>query len=129
MEGIDEFMYHLPPTLRTAVSVSMHRKTFLTDPFFKELGDSRMLSFVGQRLRPQFFQTGQFLYRQADQIKTFKIFTKGMAAFVHPRFSNQIFAIVDPAEAIKNRHPRQIKNCGFEDTILNICMFMKKVQD
>lgn len=47
MEGIDEFIQELPPSLRMAVSVNIHRKTFTTDPFFKELGDSRMLSFVG----------------------------------------------------------------------------------
>ena len=129
MEGIDEFMQQLPPTLRMAVSVSIHRKTFLTDPFFKELGDSRMLSFVGQRLRPQFFQTGEYLYRQADEILTFKIFTKGMAAFIHPRFENKIFAIVDPGDALKYPKSSVMKNCGFEDTVLNICLFIKMIQE
>jgi hypothetical protein len=96
MVGLADFVETLPPQLKIAVALFMHKKTFTTHPFFKELGNQRLLSFIGSRFRPQFFNTGQYLYRQGDEITTFKVVTKGVAAFVNPRYLNEMFAVIDP---------------------------------
>lgn len=103
----------------------IHKKTFETDPFFKRLSH-RMLSFVGQRLRPLYAQTGTCLYRQGDDITTYKILTRGLAAFVHPDYHNQMFALVDP-EMVNRGMLNNFKNCGFEDSVMNHLLFVKEI--
>ena len=47
MRGLNEFIEDLPPQLKTAVAVQIHKPTFTNDPYFKRLANNRMLSFVG----------------------------------------------------------------------------------
>ena len=56
-----------------------------------------MLSFIGQSFRPKFYQTGEFVYRQGDEIASFEIVRRGIGAFVQPKYHNQMFAIIHPA--------------------------------
>jgi len=51
VEGLSEFIENLPTTLRIAVVMSIHRKTFKTHSFFKGLGNRRLLAFIGQRFK------------------------------------------------------------------------------
>jgi hypothetical protein len=94
--GLNDFVEHLPPQIRIAVALFMHKRIFRTHPFFRQLGDKRLLSLIGQRFRPICFTTGQYIYRQGDEITTFKVATKGIGAFVMPRYDNEIFAVIDP---------------------------------
>lgn len=43
------------------------------------------------------------------------IATKGIAAFVQPRYKNQIFAIVNP----ENPHEKILQYMGYEDSMFN----------
>ena len=49
--GLNDFVESLPITLRIACVMSIHRKTFRMHPFFKGLGNRRLLAFIGQRFR------------------------------------------------------------------------------
>jgi len=84
--SLANFVENLPPQLRIAASIHIYQKTFTTHPFFKGLGNRRILAFFGERFRPKFYQTGDYLYRQGDDITNFQIATKGLAAFVKPRY-------------------------------------------
>ena len=53
--GLEEFIYQLPETLRISVTYNMHKDVFTNHPFFSNIGNRRLLSFIGQRFRPQFF--------------------------------------------------------------------------
>ena len=75
-----------------------------------------MLTFIGNRLKPAFYLTQAYIYRQGDEINTFKFVIEGMAALVQPRYNNAIFAVIDPnlakpavlgsIESIKNLHQK-----------------------
>jgi hypothetical protein len=86
--GMTKFVELLPPQVRTAVGLFMHKKTFRTHPFFSRLGNKRILSEIGQRFCPMFYNSGSYLYRQGDDINTFKVVTKGIGAFVMPLYEN-----------------------------------------
>ena len=84
--------------------------------------NTRVLAFIGQSLRPSAFEAGQFVYKEGDEITTFKIVTDGLAVFVEPRYGNQIFAIVDPkhrSDHGKNVKGKILKYFGFEDSVMN----------
>ena len=68
----------------------------MTHPFFRGLKNERLLAFFGQNFRPKYYESGVYLYRQGDNIMNFDIVTKGVGAFVQPRYHNQMFALVHP---------------------------------
>ena len=45
--GLNDFVEHLPPQIRIAVALFMHKRTFRNHPFFRQLGDKRLLSLIG----------------------------------------------------------------------------------
>ena len=65
------------------------------------------------------------------------IATKGLGAFVQPRYNNQIISIIDPKRAEENnnsRHPKEshkkiLQNMGFEDTVVNHIFLMKDLAE
>ena len=112
----------------------MHKKTFKMHPFFRQLGDKRMLSAIGQRFRPIFFNSGQYLHRQGDDIDTLKVVTKGIGAFVIPSQENQIFAVINPV--MKGKHNQDLigsdkllYHCGFEDTVMSHLVLLKDINN
>ena len=90
------FIDDLPPQLRIAVSIFIYQKTFETHPFFYNIGNERLLAFLGQNFKPRFYESGRYLYHQGDVIGEFEIVTKGIGAFVQPRYHNQMFSIIHP---------------------------------
>ena len=62
------------------------------------------------------------------------IATKGLAAFVQPRYKNQIFAIVDSkneTNVSKNMKAGEklLEYYGFEDSVINHLLLIKDISD
>lgn len=65
--------------------------------------------------------------------------TKGYAAFVQPRYHNQMFAIMDPKRYEENEEKYQklkvkqqnkiLQHCGFEDTVVNHLLLLRELQE
>ena len=87
-QGLATFVESLPQSLRIAVVMSIHTKTFKTHPFFKSLNNRRLLTFIGQNFKQAYYEAGSFIYKQGDEITEFRVCTKGIAAFVNPRYHN-----------------------------------------
>jgi hypothetical protein len=125
---LDEFVESLPPQLKIWVAIKVHKKTFDNDPFFKKLGNKRLLSFFGQRFRPRHFVFGQYLHRDGEIICTYKVIVKGAAAFMQPEYNNQIYAVVSgeyPELEIKQER-LVFTHCGFEDTVMNHILLIQE---
>jgi hypothetical protein len=45
--GLAKFVESLPPQLRIAVSIHVYRKTFTSHPFFADMNNKRLLSYIG----------------------------------------------------------------------------------
>jgi hypothetical protein len=86
--GLANFVETLPPQLRIAVSIHIYKKTFNTHPFFRGLSNRRLLSYMGSHFRPKFYQPGEYLYRQGDEITSFNFIKRGIGAFVKPAYQN-----------------------------------------
>jgi hypothetical protein len=130
--GLADFVQTLPPQLQIAVSIHIYKTTFQKHPFFLNLRDKRMLAYIGQSFHPCYYQTGQYLYQIGDEITSFKIATKGIAAFVQPHYHNQIYAIVNANNLEDNQKPchrKVFQHCGFEDTVINHTLFIKNLKD
>jgi hypothetical protein len=63
MVGLDDFVNSLPQHLSMDVTLAIHAKVFHHHPLMKRLKNKRLLSFLGQRLRPQFNYAGTYVYR------------------------------------------------------------------
>ena len=131
--GLADFVQTLPPQLRIAVSIHIYRTTFQKHPFFLNLRSKRMLAYIGQSFHPCYYQTGQYLYKIGDEITCFSIVTKGIAAFVQPRYHNQIYAIVNANNLedaqTKVNHRKVFQHCGFEDTVINHTLVIKSLKE
>ena len=92
---LSNFIEQLPPQLKVSVAITMYKETFDTHTFFIGMKNTQLLTIMGQNFRPQFYQVGQYLYRQGDEISTIQIMQEGVATFVQPRYHNAIFAIID----------------------------------
>jgi hypothetical protein len=47
MVGLDVFIDALPPHLKMAVSLAIHKKIFQIHPMFKRLKNKRLLALIG----------------------------------------------------------------------------------
>jgi len=117
--GLAKFVESLPTTLRVAMVMQIYKEMFATHPFFKDFRNKRLFAFLGQRLRQSIKEPGEYLYRQGDEITHFIITTKGLAAFVHPRYHNQMFACIDVTMAKTTNNNKIIHSCGYEDVVIN----------
>jgi hypothetical protein len=69
MAGMEEFIDDLPPHLRMAVQIAIHKRTFKFHPLFARMQlNKRLLGWIGSRFRPWFNHAGTFLYKQGDDI-------------------------------------------------------------
>ena len=50
--GLETFIEQLPFDQRVSVAYIIHKDTFVSHPFFRGLGNRRLLSFIGQRFKP-----------------------------------------------------------------------------
>ena len=110
--------------------MSIHTKTFETHPFFRSLGNRRLLTFIGQCFKQAYYEAGDYIYRQGDEISQFRIITKGIATFVNPRYHNQMFAVIDPKLSARKgkSHEKMFYHCGFEDTVVNHLFLIKELE-
>ena len=81
--------------------------------------NKRLFVFIGERLRQSIHEPGEYIYRQGDEITHFNIATKGLAAFVHPRYHNQMFACIDVTMAKQTGNKKIIFSHGYEDVVIN----------
>ena len=130
--GIDGFIESLPAHLKMALTLAVHDKTFRNHPLFRRLKSrNRLLAWIGSRFRPWFNHAGTFIYQQGDDINQLFIVTKGMAAFVAPRFARQIFAIIDPSisdqKSAKKHGSRSLKYIGYEDSVVNHTLLIRDI--
>jgi hypothetical protein len=51
-----DFIDSLPPPLRFSVSITMYKETFDNHNFFNGLRNMKLLTFLAQKFRPQFYQ-------------------------------------------------------------------------
>jgi len=79
-----------------------------------------MLAFMGLEFRTRYYQTGQHLYRTGQDIQSFIIVSKGIAAFIQENNHNQIFSIVSGNQEYKDEG-KVLTHCGFEDSVVNHC--------
>ena len=63
MVGLDAFIDSLPPHLNQAVTLEIHKNTFVKHHLFRKLNNKRLLAYIGSRLHPRFDTTGCFLYK------------------------------------------------------------------
>jgi hypothetical protein len=58
------------------------------------------------------------------------VVTKGISAFVQPRYQNQIFAIIDPELREQlNVNTKVLMYMGFEDTVVNHLLLIKDMTE
>jgi hypothetical protein len=94
--GLIGFVGGLTPQLRIVVTMSIYSGIFKSHKAFKQLKNRRLLTYIGQNFHPVAYESGHCIYKQGDEITALRIATKGYAAFVQPRYKNEIFSIVDP---------------------------------
>ena len=57
------------------------------------------------------------------------VVTKGISAFVQPRYQNQIFAIIDPEQREQFINTKVLMYMGFEDTVVNHLLLIKDMSE
>ena len=127
MVGLDTFIESLPPHLNQAVTLAIHNDTFRQHPLFKKLKNKKLLAYIGSHLRPQFNSSGDLIYRQGEEITSMYIVTCGLAAFVQPRQSNAIFAVVNPRP--EDYSERNLKHLGYEDSVVNHLSLLRDINE
>jgi hypothetical protein len=66
MTGLENFIEELPPHLKTAVTLAIHKETFKEHPAFKSLRNKRLLTFIGTRFRPNYSHASTFIYSSGE---------------------------------------------------------------
>ena len=67
------------------------------------------------------------IYKQGDEIATLFIVTSGQAAFVQPRYKNQIFSIIDPV--YDQKEGKLLQYMGYEDSVINHLLLIKEISE
>lgn len=78
------------------------------------------------------YEAGHFIYKQGDEISALYIATSGLAAFVQPRYKNQIFTIIDPKRHEDSNsiiNDKVLMYMGFEDTVINHLLLIKDIAE
>ena len=55
------------------MAIGIYKKTFGIDPFFKGIKNRRLISFFAQRFGTKHSVFGDYLYREGDEITSYKI--------------------------------------------------------
>ena len=127
--GMDAFIESLPPHLNMAVTLALHQKIFNQHPLLKKMNNKRLMAYMGSRFRPQFTYAGTYLYRQGDEISQLTIVISGLAAFVAPKYRNQIFAVVSKKNLGDNEETAiTLKHLGCEDSVVNHLLLIKDIE-
>lgn len=82
------------------LTMTVHKLVFKEYPFFTTIGDKYFITWISSHLKPQILISGQMVYCEDDEIDGFYFMTKGLSAFILPRMSGMIFAIIDPEKTI-----------------------------
>jgi hypothetical protein len=56
--GIIQFVQSMPPHLRITLTMAMYRRVFRKHEAFKSLQSTRLLTYIGQSLRPSAYEAG-----------------------------------------------------------------------
>jgi len=111
-----------------AVSLAIHKKLFKQHPLMKRVKNKRLLSFLGQKLRPQFHFVGSQIYKEGDEITNMLIVTSGVAVFIAPKFNNQLFAVISGNTKNATRYPNTLYHFGYEDSVVNHLLLIKDIE-
>ena len=128
MAGLDDFINELPTHLRMAVSLAIHDKVFKYHPLMKRVKNKRLLSYLGQKLRPQFNHIGTSIYKEGDEITNMLIVTSGVACFIAPKFNNQLFAVVSGYSNNAAKYNNTLHHFGYEDSVVNHLLLIKDIE-
>jgi hypothetical protein len=105
----------MPPHLRIAIEMTIHKKTLTKTSLFGKLQNRRLLTFISTRFKPLFCPAGIHLYNRGDPICGLHVISSGKAAMVRPRYSSAIYGVIDPSRA----NTYNLSHVGLEDTVVN----------
>ena len=105
--------------------MTVHKLIFKEFPLFTQIGEKQkgFINWISAQFKAQILIQGSIVYNEDDEITTFYFQTKGLAAFVLPKMSGMVYAIIDPEKQLfKNsikKKMRVFQYYGMEDSIYN----------
>lgn len=99
---LDYFLDDLPLSLRVELSMTVHKLIFKEFPLFTQIGEKQkgFINWISAQFKAQILSQGSIIYNEDDEITTFYFQTKGLAAFILPKMSGMVYAIIDPEKQI-----------------------------
>ena len=100
----------------------VHKLIFAEHPLFINIGDKYFISWVSNNLKASTIIQSQYMYTEDDEIDGFYFLKKGLAAFILPKMSGMIYAVLDPEEQLSKSTKRKMQTFqyfGCEDSVYN----------
>ena len=97
LDDLNRFVEDLPHQLKIKTSVFIYESRYSKLKFFKDQSIS-FISWCCPILKPQYYESNQFIYYEGDNITEIHFMTNGLSSYVIPIYSNIEYMKINPGE-------------------------------